>query len=177
MTDWRFCFDRFAAPHLFDPPMALVGISLGSNLGDRLAHLRNARERLRELAITPITRISPIFETEPVDCAPGDPSFLNAVIELETDLLPQQLLERTQKIEVELGRPSEHGHNEPRHIDLDLLYFDQLELDTPKLVLPHPRMNERGFVIVPLATIHPERVASEIPASVKDGVSLWRDEW
>lgn len=158
--------------------MAFVGISLGSNLGDRLSQLRMARERLRKLASTPITRISPLFETAPVDCAPGDPAFLNAVIELETDLLPQEILEQTQVIEVDLGRPPSHGHNEPRHIDLDLLYYDDLRLETPKLVLPHPRMEERGFVLVPLARIRPERVDPRLLTSkTTDGVTLWREEW
>lgn len=149
--------------------MTRVGISLGSNLGDRLAHLREAVARLTS-APTPVRLLaaSPVYETEPVDCAPGDPAFLNAVIEVETDLPPLPLLDLTQGIERDLGRAATREPNAPRPIDLDLLYYGELKLDSERLVLPHPRMHQRDFVRIPLAQIRPDRLPNESTRPASD---------
>ena len=128
------------------------GIALGSNVGDRLAHLRAAMEQLAPILV------SPVYETEPVDCAPDTPMYLNAVVEIESELEPEILLQRLQQIEQSEGRPASHGVNEPRTLDLDLLYAADLVINTPTLTLPHPRMTQRRFVLQPLADIRPDLV-------------------
>lgn len=146
--------------------MARIGISLGSNLGDRLAHLREAVDRLGPVREGGHLLRSPVYETEPVDCPPGSGSFYNAVVEIESSLAPLELLAFTQSIERELGRPEIRDRNAPRTIDLDLLYCDQLVLDEPDLVLPHPRMRQRAFVVLPLAGIRPDLVTPEVMKSL-----------
>ena len=136
--------------------MARVGISLGSNLGDRIAHLRDAVARLAAVRSSEHLLLSPVFETEPVDCPEGSGAFFNAVIEIETDLPPLDLLAATQAIEREMGRPEVRAVNAPRTIDLDLLYYDDLAMRSPGLELPHPRMFQRAFVLKPLAAIRPD---------------------
>jgi len=145
--------------------MPLVGISLGSNLGDRLTHLGKALSSLR--AAEGICRsshllVSSVYETEPVDCPPGSGQFYNAVIELETGLPPLELLRRTQEIEQIMGRPAERERNAPRNVDLDLLYYDNLKLAEGGLILPHPRMWERAFVLLPLSEIRPDLVPDDL---------------
>lgn len=130
-----------------------AGIALGSNVGDRLANLRAARDRLFGLhqGTAEAFLISPIYETEPVDCEPGTAAFFNAVIELETSLHPLDLLDAAQAIERELGRPDRRPKNAPRTIDVDLLYGEGVEIENERLSLPHPRMQERWFVLQPLS--------------------------
>ncbi len=137
--------------------MARAGIALGSNVGDRLALLRDARDRLRKLhhGEAESFLVSPIYETDPVGCEPGTPAFLNAVIELETRLAPDDLLDATQAIEHDLGRPDRRPKNAPRTIDVDLLYIGAVEIATERLVLPHPRLADRRFVLAPLVDIVP----------------------
>lgn len=135
------------------------GIALGSNLGDRLDHLRQAITRL--LLLIPGCRVlaaSWVYETDPVDCPPGSPGFLNAVVEMEVPLPPLDLLGITRRTEAHLGRPNEHGHHAPRTVDLDLLYAEDVVMNHPDLILPHPRMTLRRFVLAPLADIRPELV-------------------
>lgn len=134
-----------------------AGIALGSNLEPRLLNLQAARRRIFGLHRTsaPIP-CSKVYETSPVDCPEGSGPFLNAVLEITTDLAPLELLRRLQQIEQDLGRPAEHARNAPRPIDLDILYCDRLVLDAPPLTLPHPRLAERRFVLQPLADIQPE---------------------
>ena len=129
--------------------MKTVYLGLGSNLGDRRANLEAAVEKL-----APVTRASSIYETEPRDL-PHQPWFLNQVIEIETDLLPKQLLARTQKIERELGRRRVIGKG-PRVIDIDILLFGSAAIETAELQVPHPRMTERRFVLEPLAELVPD---------------------
>ena len=131
-------------------------VALGSNVGDRLAHLRAGKTSIKALHQGPGSLLaSRVYETEPVDCAPGTAAYLNAVIELETSLNPQLLLSRLQEIERAEGRPASHGHNQPRTLDLDLLYAGDVMLQTEALILPHPRMTSRRFVMQPLADIRP----------------------
>ena len=140
-----------------------VGIALGSNLGDRMAHLRAAVAAIREFAEAPVL-VSRVYETEPVDCPPGAPSFLNAAIEIgySGDLFA--LLERLQAIERKHGRLEIRERNSPRTADLDILYGDDLTIDTAALKVPHPRLSTRAFVLLPLNDIIPDR---KLPGAVK----------
>ena len=133
-----------------------IGIALGSNLGDRVTHLRAAVVAIREFAELPFL-VSRVYETEPVDCLPGSPSFLNAALEIgySGDILA--LLARLQGIERSQGRPASRGLNAPRTVDLDILYADELTVESPQLILPHPRLMERPFVLLPLSDICPNR--------------------
>jgi len=130
-----------------------VYISLGSNLGVREAYLRRALDALGAAGVR-VLRVSSIRETEPVDVR-EQPMFLNLVAEAETDLFPKQLLARTQRIERELGRVRTLPKG-PRTIDIDILLYGNLVMDTPELTIPHPRMEERLFVLEPLAELAPE---------------------
>ena len=132
-----------------------AGIALGSNLGDRASVLKGAIAQLRLLHEGGKFLTSSLHETEPVDCPSGSSLFLNAVIELETSLEPLSLLHCLQKLERDFGRPKDHGVNQPRTLDLDLLYCDRMILQHPELELPHPRITERLFVLAPLAEINP----------------------
>lgn len=133
-----------------------AGIALGSNLGDKSALLNQAIGHLKEIHESGDFLISAFHETEPVDCAPNTPTFLNAVAELGTSLTPMDLLHRLQDLEILSGRPKNHTRNASRALDLDLLYCDEMTLLNPDLELPHPRMTERFFVMAPLAEICPD---------------------
>ena len=136
-----------------------VGIALGSNLDDRLQHLRAARNHLFALHEDSGPFLcSRIYETEPADCPADSPLYLNAAIEMSSSLPPLDLLSELQRIEQLLGRPRKHGFHTPRTIDLDMLYFDNLSFRLPSLELPHPRIAERPFVVFPLADICPDRI-------------------
>ena len=136
-----------------------VGVALGSNLAQRLDLLRKACRHLQALhdGSGPFLR-SRIYETEPIDCPPGSPAFLNAAVEFSSCSPPLDLLVELQRIEIALGRPRNHGFHAPRTIDLDLLYIDQLAFSLPDLTLPHPRIAERLFVLCPLNDICPDRI-------------------
>lgn len=134
-----------------------AGVALGSNLGERLANLRNARKDIAALSgVLPPMRSSAIYETEPVGCEKGAAKFLNAVIEFGYAGEAQDLLRALATIERLLGRSATHARNVSRTIDLDLLYFGELEIETAELQLPHPRLTEREFVLRPLADIRPD---------------------
>jgi len=135
--------------------MAVAFIGLGSNLGDRAQALRLALQKIGELPKTRVMKSSTFHETDPVGGPPQE-KFLNAAAELQTELQPLELLRSLQKIEEEIGRPAAHERWGPRVIDLDLLDFDGLTLNRPGLELPHPRLHERPFVLIPLAEIAPE---------------------
>ncbi len=134
-----------------------VGIALGSNLGDRAERLQQAVARLREKAQPPF-HASRVYETEPVDCPPGSPRFLNAAVEFGFPGSIPELLEWLQTIERDAARPAVRPKNAPRTVDLDLIYADDHQCHTPELSLPHPRAMERLFVLVPFAEICPDRV-------------------
>ncbi len=132
-----------------------VYLSLGSNLGDREAHLRNAIERLGTLGT--VLHISSLYETEPVELT-EQPWFLNCAVVLETEKMPKQLLSATQDIERELGRRRPPNLTKgPRPIDIDILLFGNSIVDTPQLVIPHPALHKRRFVLEPLAEIAPDQ--------------------
>ncbi|MFB3776975.1 MAG: 2-amino-4-hydroxy-6-hydroxymethyldihydropteridine diphosphokinase [Bryobacteraceae bacterium] len=133
--------------------MKTVYISLGSNLGNRQASLEEALRRLAAADLR-ILRVSPVYETEPQDLK-AQPWFLNLVVEAETDLFPRQLLARVQKIERELGRKRTVAKG-PRIIDIDILLYGEAVIDAADLVVPHPRMAQRRFVLQPLADLAPD---------------------
>ena len=136
-----------------------AGVAVGSNLGERLANLRNARKDIAALpGVLPPMRSSAIYETEPVGCEKGAGKFLNAAIEFGYAGEAQDLLRALAAIERLLGRTASHARNISRTIDLDLLYFGDLEIETAELQLPHPRITEREFVLRPLADIRPDLV-------------------
>jgi 2-amino-4-hydroxy-6-hydroxymethyldihydropteridine diphosphokinase len=144
-----------------------VGIALGSNLHERLLLLQAARTHLYALHEDRGPFLcSRIYETEPVDCPPGSPCFLNAAIEIACTLPPLDLLIRLQSIEQTLGRQREHAFHAPRTIDLDILYYDNLHFTLPELTLPHPRISERPFVLCPLADICPDRILPDWGKSI-----------
>jgi 2-amino-4-hydroxy-6-hydroxymethyldihydropteridine diphosphokinase len=125
-------------------------LALGSNLGDRLEHLRAASRKLDATQGLDVVRSSRVYETEPV--GPPQPPYLNAVIEVVTTFTPRELLEAARGVEDSLGRVRAE-HWGPRTIDVDILVYDELTIDEPDLVIPHPRMHERGFVLVPLGEL------------------------
>lgn len=130
------------------------GIALGSNAGDRAAHLRAGWRALQALHCGEgQARVSAMYETDPVGCAPGDASFLNAVAEIGFAGDARCLLRALQAVEAALGRPAVREKNAPRPLDLDLLYCGREVVCESGLELPHPRMRERRFVLVPLAEV------------------------
>jgi 2-amino-4-hydroxy-6-hydroxymethyldihydropteridine diphosphokinase len=144
-----------------------AGVALGSNLGDRLTNLRNARKDIATLSgVRPPMRASATYETEPVGCEKGAAKFLNAAIEFDYDGEAQDLLRELAAIEKLLGRPATHARNVSRTIDLDLLYFGDMEIETAELQLPHPRITERKFVLRPLADIRPDLILPKQTESV-----------
>ncbi len=136
-----------------------AGLALGSNLGDRRSNLRAARDFLAALHEGDKDAVvSPVYETEPVDCPPGSAPFLNAVMEIVTSLDPEELLVRTDRFERQLGRDATRGRNAPRPIDIDLLYAGDREIRRATCEVPHPRLTRRRFVLQPLAEIRPDLV-------------------
>ena len=132
-----------------------VGLGLGSNLGDRLLNLQQAKRYLLSLSSEGWHQASPLYETDPIDCAPGSPKFLNTVLEIEFGNAPRTLLKKILAYEKAHGRTRSTSRNAPRTIDIDILYFGEKELLEKDLVIPHPRMAERRFMLVPLSTIQP----------------------
>ena len=136
-----------------------VGIALGSNIGNRLSHLRDARDMLRKLVEPDSLYLqAPIYQSQPVDCSDSSPDFFNTVVEIEYIGEPYELLAQTQGIEFHMGRESVHEHNAPRIIDLDILYFGNEKMEDGILNIPHPRLTSRLFVLHPLSDIRPNLV-------------------
>jgi 2-amino-4-hydroxy-6-hydroxymethyldihydropteridine diphosphokinase len=129
--------------------MTTVFLSLGTNLGDRLSHLHAALDSLPP--DVQITKQSPVYETPPWGYEDQGP-FLNMVVEGETELEPVTLLARLKQLETDLGRRPSFRWG-PRVVDMDILFYDEVVLDTPELTVPHPRLQERAFVLAPLADI------------------------
>jgi len=141
-----------------------VYLALGSNLGDRLANLKQAIA-----ALTPQMEVkakSSVYETPPWGYE-DQPKFLNQVIKAKTYLDPEPLLKHLKRLEVALGR-QESFPNGPRLIDMDILFYDDLVLNSPALVIPHPRLHERGFVLLPLMEIAPDLIHPVNKKSVRE---------
>ncbi len=139
--------------------MSRAAIALGTNLGNRPLHLRAAIAGLRKIA-TPgeAVLLAPIYQTSPHHCPPGAPDFLNTVVEISFSGTPHELLAKTRALEHQLGRVRNTTRNSPRIIDIDLLYHGDARCHDRELVLPHPRLDERRFVLQPLADICPQLV-------------------
>ena len=139
--------------------MKTAFIALGSNIGDSESILRRAMGRLTELSTKPLL-ISSLWQTTPVDCPPGSPPFVNAVVGLtpRAGETPESLLEKLQQLEQEFGRKPKLLMNEPRRLDLDLIAFGQETRATTVLKLPHPRVCQRRFVLQPLVEIAPDLI-------------------
>jgi 2-amino-4-hydroxy-6-hydroxymethyldihydropteridine diphosphokinase len=133
--------------------MKTIYLSIGSNVGDRETHLARALERLASNDVR-VLRTSGVYETEPRD-VPDQSWFLNQVVEAETELFPVQLLGRLQRIERALGRVPTRPKG-PRTIDIDILLYDDAIVSVPNLDIPHPRMEDRRFVLEPLAELAPD---------------------
>jgi 2-amino-4-hydroxy-6-hydroxymethyldihydropteridine diphosphokinase len=145
-------------------PRAWVGI--GSNIGDRLDYVKRALESMAALPSTEIESVSSVYETVPVGAA-GQQHFLNAVAELSTGIEPVELMRRLLAIENECGRVRT-GVWGPRTLDLDLILYDDVEMESRELTLPHPRARGRAFVLVPLAELSPDLSFPGETASVRE---------
>jgi 2-amino-4-hydroxy-6-hydroxymethyldihydropteridine diphosphokinase len=160
---------------------SIAYLSLGSNVGDREHYLKNAIKLLDEHHEIQVTRVSSIYETDPVGFTEQD-QFLNLVVEINTSLSAETLLRQCLQVEKDMGREREFRWG-PRIIDLDILLYNQENIETEELIVPHPRMHERAFVLVPLVELsqtikHPKfktpmiALLDEIPD--KEGVRLWK---
>ncbi|MGM7637398.1 2-amino-4-hydroxy-6-hydroxymethyldihydropteridine diphosphokinase [Bacillus sp. Hm123] len=156
-------------------------LSLGTNVGDRLANLQAALTSLRNDEYILIKQISSIYETDPVGYT-EQASFLNMVVEIRTSLSAEELLDKCLSIEAQLGRIREIKWG-PRTIDLDILLYNQDNIESEKLIVPHPRMRERAFVLIPLLEIDSttcfpgtRMTLEELSTSIqgKEGVRLWK---
>ena len=138
---------------------SIAVIALGSNLGDSTRVIREAMRRLEDLSELPVLKSS-LWRTSPVDCPPGSPPFVNAVIGLVPRVgeTPESLLAKLRALENEFGRKPKKVLNEPRPLDLDLIAFGKETRTGPSLVLPHPRAHLRRFVLQPLSEIAPTLV-------------------
>lgn len=144
--------------------MGTAYIGLGANLGDRSEMLEWATERLG--ALGSVEAISGVYETDPLHVL-DQPRFLNAVARVRTALRPESVLAGLLAIELDAGRTRSIRHG-PRTLDLDLLLFDDLIVHTPDLTLPHPRLHERAFVLVPLADLAPHLIVPGHDATVSE---------
>jgi 2-amino-4-hydroxy-6-hydroxymethyldihydropteridine diphosphokinase len=164
-----------------------TGIALGSNLGDRLANLVTGRDAVLKLpGISGPMACSRAYETEPVGTGPDAGPFLNAVIEVECAADPFSLLASLREIESALGRPMRYPRNAPRTLDLDILYVSDLILDDERLILPHPRLHLRRFVLAPLNDIRADLVlpgqsqtVAQLLAQLTDpaAVTVFAEKW
>ena len=145
-----------------------VYLALGGNLGDRQGNLLQALQLIRARAF--IEEVSPCYETKPVGHL-EQPDFFNMTCLVTTDLSPQDLLFFLKQIERQMGRQTSF-RNAPRPIDLDILLYDDLILESPELTIPHPRMSERAFVLVPLAEIAANVVHPVLKLTVTDPFSV-----
>ena len=160
--------------------VVIVYLGLGSNMGDRRNNLNRARDYLSQRLR--VEKVSSVYETEPVGNI-EQPRFLNLVCEVYTNLAPMELLSLDKGVERKLGRVPGKS-DEPRPIDIDILFYDDQIIETPELVIPHPGLTERAFVLVPLAEIAPELVHPVNGKTIKElikgvdvvqGIFKWED--
>ena len=149
--------------------MARVFIGIGSNLGDRAAHLEHARQALAAMPQTHRVVFSPVYDTKPIGPIPQG-RYLNAVALLETELDPYDLLDALNAIECETGRGPSLQRTKwgPRTLDLDILLYDQRVISSDELVVPHPMMHERWFVLKPLVDLDPDAVHPVLEMTVSE---------
>ena len=136
---------------------SLVYLGLGANLGDRQVNLRAALAGIAALPRSRLLRSAGIYQTRPVGCPPGQEDYFNSGCLVETGLSPREMLAETQRLEKELGRTPLSGREPwgPRMIDIDILLWGGLVLSEPDLIIPHPRLTERAFALMPLADLDP----------------------
>lgn len=157
--------DMSGREHRSPQSSSLAFVGVGSNVGDREAHLMEASRQIMQIPGVLALKSSPVYETIAVgDAGPGN--FLNAVFQLSVRIAPIALFAHFQTIEMNLGRRSPRWG--PRSIDLDLLFYDDLSLQTEKLILPHPRLHLRDFVLKPLADLAPDLWHPELGATISD---------
>ncbi|HEY4600529.1 MAG TPA: 2-amino-4-hydroxy-6-hydroxymethyldihydropteridine diphosphokinase [Cerasibacillus sp.] len=161
--------------------MNRVYLGLGTNIEPRKSHLEKALEQLKQNEAITIVKQSNRYETAPVGYT-EQADFLNMVVEIKTTLSPELLLDRCQTIEKELGRERTIRFG-PRTIDLDILLYNEENIKTERLTVPHPRMHERGFVLIPLAEIAPhikigeetiDKLLNKLPKQERDDVKVWQ---
>ncbi|MEO5660047.1 MAG: 2-amino-4-hydroxy-6-hydroxymethyldihydropteridine diphosphokinase [Polaromonas sp.] len=147
-------------------------IALGANLGDAVAALQQAVKALSQLPLTQVLQTSSLYKTAPIDTdssrvapAAGN-DYVNAVVSLQTGLCAPALLDQLQQLELQAGRERPY-RNAPRTLDLDLLLYGSACMESARLTLPHPRLRQRAFVLVPLAEIAPDQVSAEQLAAVR----------
>lgn len=145
-------------------PIVRAFLGLGSNLGDRRAHLAGGVKRLPDVAA-----LSPLYETDPVGGPPGQGAYLNCVVELATSRTPRELLAAAQAAEAAAHRVRLERWG-PRTLDVDVLLVGDEVVEEPDLVVPHPRMWERGFVLVPLGDLAPELVIGKLTSDLARGI-------
>jgi len=150
----RLCYNISGTGVLMNSEPVMVYLGLGSNTGNRQGNLDKTLDLLSQRLV--LGAVSSLYDTEPVGVI-DQPRFLNLVCQVFTRLAPKDLLALTQGIERKLGR-APATHNKPRPIDIDILFYGDQVMETPDLVIPHPRLTERAFVLVPLAEIAPELV-------------------
>ncbi|TQR18223.1 2-amino-4-hydroxy-6-hydroxymethyldihydropteridine diphosphokinase [Psychrobacillus vulpis] len=159
--------------------MNIAYISIGSNIGNRFDYLVQSVNLLNDTLGIDVNRASSVYETDPVGYV-DQAAFLNIVVELKTQLTPHELLMRCNEIEEELGRTREIRWG-PRTVDLDILLYNEENMKTENLIIPHPRMMERGFVLIPLVELNPNLVEPGTNHSLlkfaraqKEGVRIWK---
>lgn len=157
------------------PEAQAVALGLGSNLGNRAAYIARAVECLGNDILSSIC-LSPLIETEPLDCRPGTPLYLNAALCGWCVLSPERLLQACRQVEAELGRPNDHPYHANRTIDLDLLLFGEQIVNLPQLRIPHPALLQRDFVLQPLAAIAPHWQIPGTGGTVKDALQCLAEE-
>jgi 2-amino-4-hydroxy-6-hydroxymethyldihydropteridine diphosphokinase len=140
-------------------------LALGSNLGDRVAHLQGAVDGLATTEGVVVVAVSSVYETDPM--GPDQPDYLNAAVAVDTTRTPHELLGVAQSLEQAAGRVRRERWG-PRTLDVDVLFVGDLVVDTPDLVLPHPGVAQRAFVLAPLSDVAPELVPADLPAEVRD---------
>ncbi len=153
------------------PVLATIG--MGANLGDAARTLQQTIRRIASLPGTTLHAISGFYGSQPV--AASGPDFVNAVIQVNTMYSAETLLQQLQSLEQQAGRERPY-QNAPRTLDLDLLLYGNASIQTTKLTVPHPRMHERAFVLVPLAEIAPEWTDAAHLVAVQPGQGVWRLE-
>ncbi len=144
--------------------MKRVYIAIGSNKGDRVKNIKIGLKEIEKLL--KIKKISSFFENPPVNAKGG--FFLNGAIEGETNLSPEQLLEKLKDIEKKIGRKFPHKKGDAREIDFDIIFYEKRRIKTKKITIPHPKYRKRIFVLKPLSEINPDFVDPEIKKKIKD---------